>query len=96
MIQNRDALRILDRDFLEIRARILQVAADLDRIDRAPARPGEHPDLRLGQIRQALDALAQPGPDRAETVQLIFSLEYDPGWRGKFDIDRDRDRAATR
>lgn len=90
MTQNRNALQVLDRDFLEIRARILQVAADLDRIDRAPAHPGEHPDPRLGHIRQALEALSQPGPDRAETVQLVFSLEYDPDWRAKTGVDRER------
>ncbi len=90
MSQTRDALQILDRDFLEIRAKILEIAAGLDRIDRAPARPGEHPDPRLNQIRQALDALREPEPDRAQTVQLLFSLEYDPEWREKKGVDRDR------
>lgn len=77
----RDSLEVLDRDFLEIRAKILEIAASLDRIDRAPARHGEHPDPRLAQVRQALDALGQPGPDRAETIQLIFSLSYDAAWQ---------------
>ncbi|WP_337177223.1 hypothetical protein [Paludisphaera sp.] len=90
MTQTRDALQILDRDFLELRAKILEIAAGLDRVDRAPARHGEPPDPRLGQLRQALDALSRPGPDRAETVQLIFSLEYDPDWRAKADLDRER------
>ncbi|WP_165248786.1 hypothetical protein [Paludisphaera soli] len=95
MPQNtRDALQILDRDFLEIRAKILEVAAGLDRIDRAPARHGEHPDPRLGHIRQALDALREPGPDRAETIQLIFSLEYDAHWREKTGVDLGRTTAA--
>ena len=90
MIHTRDALQVLDRDFLEVRAKILEIAAGLDRIDRAPARPGEHPDPRLGRIRQAIDALREPGPDRAETIQLIFSLDYDPEWREKTGVDRDR------
>jgi len=92
----RDALQVLDRDFLEIRAKILEVAAALDRIDRAPARHGEHPDPRLGHIRQALDALREPGPDRAETVQLLFSLDYDAEWRTKFGVDRGRPEPAGR
>ena len=37
-----------------------------------------HFDRRLAQLRQALEALLEPGPGRAETVQQIFSLEYDP------------------
>ena len=81
MPKRRDALQVLDRDFLEIRCKILEIAASLDRIDRAPAHHGDHPDARLSQIRQALEALHEPGPDRAETIQLIFSLAYDPSWR---------------
>lgn len=81
MTHQRDALQVLDRDFFEIRAKILEIAAGLDRIDRAPAHPGDHPDPRLSQIRQALDALREPGPDRAETIQLLFSLPYDAAWR---------------
>ncbi|QEH38328.1 hypothetical protein OJF2_69290 [Aquisphaera giovannonii] len=80
MMNAREALAILDRDFLETRCKVLEVAAALDRIDRAPAHHPEHPDPRLGQLRQALEALLIPGPDRAETIQLIFSREYDPAW----------------
>jgi hypothetical protein len=81
MLHQRDALQVLDRDFLEVRSKLLEIAASLDRIDRAPVHHGDHPDPRLGHVRQALEALSQPGPDRAETIQLIFSLEYDPAWR---------------
>ena len=38
------------------------------------------PDRRLAQIALALDALHEPGPGRAETVQRLFSLPYDPTW----------------
>jgi hypothetical protein len=76
----RDAHDVLDREFLETRSRIVDIAAALDRIDRAPERPGHHPDRRLAQLRQAIEALLEPGPGRAETVQRIFSLEYDPKW----------------
>jgi hypothetical protein len=88
MLNRRDATEVLDRDFLEARCKILELAATFDRIDRAPARHGEHPDSRLGQLRQALDALAEPGPGRAETIQRIFSLEYDPAWRQHLDVPR--------
>ena len=83
MTSPRDATAVLDRDFLETRAKILEVAAALDRHDRAPERHGVHPDRRLGQLRQAIEALLEPGPGRAETVQRIFSLEYDPQWRNR-------------
>ena len=76
----RDADSVLNRDFLEIRSKVLEVAAALDRIDRAPETPGIPPDRRLSQLRRAMESLLEPGPDRAETVQRIFSLEYDPAW----------------
>jgi hypothetical protein len=49
MFSTRDATEVVDRDFLEARGKILEIAATLDRIDRAPARHGEHPDARLSQ-----------------------------------------------
>ena len=76
----RDAYAVLNRDFLEIRNKVLELAAALDRIDRAPQTPGSSPDRRLVQLRQAMESLLEPGSDRAETVQRIFSLEYDPTW----------------
>ncbi len=84
MLTPRDVAEVLNRDFLETRCKILELAAALDRFDRAPGRALDHPpDRRLAQIRQALEALLEPGPGRAETVQRLFSLEYDPEWREK-------------
>ncbi len=88
MLNSRDALEVLDHDFLETRCKILEIAAVLDRIDRAPFRQGEHPDSRLSQLRRALEALLEPGPGRAETIQRIFSLEYDAGWRKRMNVPR--------
>lgn len=89
MLTRRDVSTVIDRDFLETRQRILDLAAALDRIDRAPKLADEHhPDRRLSQIRRAIEALLQPGPDRAETIQLIFSLDYDPDWKVNFHPER--------
>ena len=82
MIQPRDAVTILDREFLVLRGKILEVAAALDRLDRAPNPADGHaaPDRRLGLIRQALETLLEREPDRAETIQRLFSRDYDPRW----------------
>jgi hypothetical protein len=90
----RDAISVLDQDFLETRCKILEIAATLDRIDRAPARHGEHPDPRLSQLRQAVEALLVPGPGRAETIQRIFSLEYDHAWRQRMNVPRSNSHAT--
>jgi len=81
----RDATEVLDRDFLEIRAKLLEIAASLDRITRAPGRRVD-PDPRLAQIHQAIDALLRPDPDRAETIQLIFSLPYNEAWQDVLEL----------
>ena len=88
MLNVRDASAILDREFLEIRSRILDLAAALDRIDRAPERAGHShfPDPRLAQIEQALDVLKSPDADRTETILRLFSLEYSPEWRERFGL----------
>jgi hypothetical protein len=86
MLNMRDAVEVLERDFLEARCKILEVAAILDRIDRASPRHGEHPDSRLGQIRQSLEAILEPGPGRTETIQRIFSREFDPDWRRNMSV----------
>lgn len=77
-----DAPEVLSREFLEIRARLLQVAASLDRLDRAAGSVSSDP--RLSGIAQALEVLAAHGPDRAEKIQLIFSRAYDDQWLARF------------
>ena len=84
MSKARDVAEVLNHDFLDTRSKILDLAASLDRLDRAPTSPTDHPpDRRLAQLRQAIEALLEPGPGRAETVQRLFSLEYDPEWMEK-------------
>jgi hypothetical protein len=78
------APQLLNRDFLEVRAKILELAACLDRLERADGSVADDP--RLKQIRQGLDALETTGAKRAELVQLLFSLPYDDGWRTKWEI----------
>jgi hypothetical protein len=81
------AEQILDREFLEIRSKILEVAAALDRLDRAEGTVGS--DRRMGMIHKALQVLSsEPGEsiDRAEEIQMIFSRPYNSNWRGDFQI----------
>ena len=70
----------LDSYFLEARSKILDLAAILDRIDRGQGANETNADPRLERLRQALEVLHDRSPARAERVQQIFSLDYDPAW----------------
>ena len=83
-----DAPETLAREFLEIRARLLQVAASLDRLDRASGSIDNDP--RLAGIAKALEVLASNQPDRAERIQLIFSRAYDDQWLARFKSENTR------
>lgn len=71
------AADVLDREFLGIRCRLIDLAAALDRIDRAEGAPAGDP--RWSQIRRSLEILGGSAPNRAEQVQLAFSLPYEEG-----------------
>ncbi len=70
----------LNAYFLEARSKLLDVAAILDRIQRAPDADTVLADPRLARIREALESLLDRDGGRAERIQQIFSLDYDPAW----------------
>lgn len=73
------APELLEKEFLELRAKIIDCAATLDRLDRAEGTLGD--DRRMKLLRQALEELASAETGRAERIQNVFSLPYDPEWR---------------
>ena len=77
-----DALEMLNREFLEVRARLLQIAASLDRVERAAG--NVRGDGRLQKVQQALAILQGAGADRAERIQLVFSRPYESDWKAAF------------
>src|SRR5207248_11800600 len=72
------ANQALDAYFLEARSKLLDLAGILDRINRG----GGLDDPRLARIRQALEVLHDQSGGRAERIQQLFSLDYDPAWAG--------------
>jgi hypothetical protein len=73
--------KALDAFFLEARCKILDLAAILDRIERGKDAAGLTGDQRLRRIAEAVELLRCSGSDRAERVQQVFSLDYDPEWK---------------
>jgi hypothetical protein len=83
--------QLVDEYFIENRTRLLEVAAYLDRLDRAG---GDGGDFRMRAFREALGVLAA-GPGDAETrllaIQTIFS---DPTTEPMSELDQKSARGA--
>lgn len=75
---------VLDREYLELRAKILELAASFDRLDRSDGSVAE--DARMALIQKGLDILKSSDPGRAEAVQLLFSREYSDQWRTELGV----------
>ena len=96
------ATDVLNTAFLEVRAKLLEVAAVLDRIDRADGAGDAKQDPRYRKLQQAIDVLrgdaaaVEAGLDtaqsdsRAELVQLLFSRPYDPQWPTALEVAKPR------
>ncbi len=85
----RAADQILDESFLEVRAKLLEVAATLDRIDRSADEGSPLTDQnkpRRASIDDAIRILLSEGPDRAERLQRLFSREYEADWRKQMQL----------
>jgi hypothetical protein len=74
------AQAILDRVYLDVRCKLLDVAASLDRLDRAQGTEALAGDARLSEIARGIEILAQGGDDRAERIQMLFSDPYLANW----------------
>lgn len=69
---------VINQYYLEIRCKTLELAAILDRFDRAQRYAPDHAakdDPGLVRCRKALEMLTEPSPngDRAEQIALLFS-----------------------
>ena len=76
---------VFESEFLGVRARILEIAAVLDRMNRAGGPLDDDP--RWPQLAESLNVLQGEQPDRAERVQMIFSRDFRTDWRGQLGFD---------
>lgn len=84
MADSLTAEQILDREFLEIRGKILEIAASLDRIERANGTVDN--DRRVELLEKGIQILIDDHSNRAEQIQLLFSRQYESDWRDQFDV----------
>ncbi len=67
--------QVIDLYFLEHRAKLLDIAAFLDRLDRSDG----DDDFRVEAMHRALDVLRQPGPGRTRRIlELLSDPTTDP------------------
>ncbi|MEO1529961.1 MAG: hypothetical protein AAFX06_31485, partial [Planctomycetota bacterium] len=80
---NRSGDTIVGESFLEVRAKLLEVAATFDRIDRSASDEslGDDATAKRELLRQATEILLTEEPNRAEKLQHLFSRTYESNWR---------------
>jgi hypothetical protein len=72
------APQVFDREFIGIRARLIELGASMDRVQRATGFTSGDP--RSEKIRQALQTLLGDCPNKTEQIQMLFSLPYEEHW----------------
>lgn len=71
--------QVIDTYFMEHRGKLLDLAAFLDRVDRASAPPGSPDDFRIAALRSAAAILTDGRPDRARRIlELLSDPSTDP------------------
>ena len=81
---SRSPSEVLSQEFLQTRAKILEVAAFYDRLGDVASADLDGRQLEL--LRKGCQILNDDQPDKAARVQLLFSREYDENWRQQFGI----------
>jgi hypothetical protein len=95
----RSAQKVLQEEFLSARAKILELAATLDRIDRAALEAVDAStassaalesfrknSAALQLLAQGISVLQENELHRAKRVQELMSRPYDPKWRESWTI----------
>jgi len=85
MLARRTTDEVLQCEFLQIRAKLIEVAAAMDRVERAE---GSLEDPRWSAFQAAIEALQDAGADRAEQLQLLFSRPYSAPWRQQLGVPK--------
>lgn len=80
----RNAEKVLADEFFLARSKILDLAAMLDRLERADGSVDDH--ARRALLQRALEILLDDQDDKAGRVQLLMSRPYDPDWRKTYGL----------
>ena len=89
IIAERTAQQIVAEDFMIARARIVELAATLDRIERASGDVDDSRNMQL--LMQGMNILCDDEFEKAKRVQLLMSRHYDPQWQTQMAIEKKGD-----
>lgn len=82
------AEEVFEREGMILRAQLLDVAAVLDRLERAA--DGESPEKLTQLPLQAIQELLISGDaDRVDRILRLYSRTYDPSWQERFATERE-------
>ncbi len=82
----RSATQIVADEFMIARAKILELAATLDRIERASGSVDDSKNMQL--LVQGMHILIDDQVEKAKRVQLLMSRDYDPNWQNLMSITK--------
>ena len=78
----RNAEQVVEQEYLQIRAKILEIAAFLDRLDPDYVKSVSNVNAERMKLLQAgCELLLDSKSDKAARLQLLFSRKYDDQWR---------------
>ncbi len=83
-ISERSAEKIIADDFMIARAKIVELAATLDRIERAQGEIADSNQMQL--LMQGMHILCDDEIEKTKRVQLLMSRQYDPQWQAQMSI----------
>ncbi len=83
-ISERNADKIVADEFMIARAKIVELAATLDRIERANGVVDDSKQMQL--LVQGMQILCDDEVEKAKRVQLLMSRQYDPHWQSQMAI----------
>jgi hypothetical protein len=82
----RSATQIVADEFMIARAKIVELAATLDRIERASGNVDDSKNMQL--LVQGIHILIDDQVEKAKRVQLLMSRDYDPEWQNIMSISK--------
>ena len=82
----RSAAQIVADEFMIARAKIVELAATLDRIERASGSVDDSRNMQL--LAQGMHILIDDQIEKAKRVQLLMSRDYDPNWQNLMSISK--------